>query len=119
MTTAEEKLKEINRRYESFNRTEKALDDEQAAHIQKSKEFHAEFMEFITKVRNGGYILTSSGWVKEALCDDCCQFLSITEIEQNRVRPKPDHICTKYNTRVKHEKYHPRLMKCKGCLASD
>jgi len=50
------------------------------------------------------------------LCDDGCRFLSITEEEQNKLKPKPNHICLKYNTRVKHVIYHPRLMRCRECL---
>ena len=34
--------------------------------------------------------------MKLGFCGECC-YLSITEKEQNEIRPKPEHICNKYN----------------------
>lgn len=50
------------------------------------------------------------------LCDDWCEYLSIKELEQRKHPDKPDHICLKYNTRVKHGPFHPKLMRCEECL---
>ncbi len=47
-------------------------------------------------------------------CDDC-KHLSITEEEQNKLTPKPDHICLKLNMRIKHFDSHPRLPKPAEC----
>lgn len=52
-------------------------------------------------------------------CPDNCEYLSITEAEQNKHPGKPDHICLKYNIRVKHGAFHPMLMRCKECLKDD
>ncbi len=49
-------------------------------------------------------------------CPENCEYLSITETEQNKHPDKPDHICLKYNTRVKHGSFHPMLIRCEGCL---
>lgn len=55
---------------------------------------------------------------QEDFCPSHCEYLSITEEEQNKIRPKPDHICLKYNQRVKHGAYHPALMKCVECMTN-
>jgi hypothetical protein len=49
-------------------------------------------------------------------CPVRCEHLSITEDEQNKRQDKPDHICLKYNQRVKHGAYHPRLFRCNECV---
>ena len=53
---------------------------------------------------------------ESTFCPDVCTYLSCTESEQNKVRPKSDHICLKYNVRVKHEIFHPKIMRCKMCI---
>ena len=53
------------------------------------------------------------------LCPDDCEHLSITEAEQNRRKDKPDHICRKYNVRVKHGPYHSKIMKCEECIKNE
>ncbi len=45
-----------------------------------------------------------------------CRFLSITEKEQNKLKNKPDHICRKYDNKLVHLQFHPRILKCKECL---
>lgn len=52
-------------------------------------------------------------------CPGDCGHLSITEVEQNKNPNKPDHICLKYNVRVKHGPFHPKLMRCEECLKND
>ena len=52
-------------------------------------------------------------------CPDNCEYLSITEAEQNKHPDKPDHICLKYNIRIKHGAFHPKLVRCKECLNDD
>lgn len=49
-----------------------------------------------------------------------CEFLSIDEYEQDLIKAKfgerPDHICKKYNKRVKHTPYsEPYIHPCKEC----
>lgn len=48
-------------------------------------------------------------------CPQDCEYLSINESEQNRHPDKPDHICLKFNVRVKHEIFHPELIRCEQC----
>lgn len=58
-------LEEINSKWESYKRTEKALDDEYDAHLQKSKKFHYEMMDFIRNRVREGYVCTLNGWKKD------------------------------------------------------
>lgn len=53
---------------------------------------------------------------QDDFCPGQCEYLSITEEEQDKIRQKQDHICLKYNQRVKHGAYHPLLMKCVECM---
>jgi len=53
------------------------------------------------------------------LCPDYCEHLSITESEQNRRKDKPDHICRKYNVRIIHGPFHPKIMKCDVCISDE
>lgn len=48
-------------------------------------------------------------------CGDC-EYLNYTEKEQEIAFGDPDHKCMKYNKRVLHYEYHPRLLKCDDCL---
>ena len=57
-------LEEIRRKSESFNRTEKALEDERIQHAQKVKKFTADYKDFIRDVHNAGYVWGLSGWKK-------------------------------------------------------
>lgn len=57
-------IEEINRREESFRRTEKSLDDEHISHVMKVKRFTIEYNDFVRSVRSEGYEWTSSGWKK-------------------------------------------------------
>ena len=70
----------------------------------------------MSKKNWGGKIGTFS---QNDFCSKNCEHLSITEEEQNTVNTKPDHICLKYNQRVKHGAYHPLLMKCVECMVDD
>jgi len=49
-----------------------------------------------------------------------CYYLSITEDEQNKLKPKPYHICLKHNLKLYHMVYgvnwHPEIPKCEKCL---
>jgi len=49
-----------------------------------------------------------------------CYYLSITEDEQNKLKPKPYHICLKHNLKLYHMVYgvnwHPEIPKCGECL---
>ncbi len=49
-----------------------------------------------------------------------CAYLSITEKEQDEIRPKQDHLCKKYNIKLYHMRYgvnwHPEIPKCDKCL---
>jgi archaellum component FlaC len=58
-------LEEIKEKLESFERTEKALDDEYYAHAKKSNEFTYQYKKFIKKIRDEGYEHTSRGWEKQ------------------------------------------------------
>ena len=58
-------LEEINKKYESYKRTEKALENEFTEHVVRSREFHFKFNKFIKEIRESGYVWTSTGWVKE------------------------------------------------------
>jgi len=53
------------------------------------------------------------------LCPDYCEHLSITEVEQNMRKDKPDHVCRKYDVRVKHGPFHPKIMKCDVCISDE
>jgi len=46
-------------------------------------------------------------------CKENCEYLNPTEYEQTK--NKEHHICSKYNKRVWHIKYHPLLVRIKGC----
>jgi hypothetical protein len=59
------------------------------------------------------YIL---GRVEPKFCPDTCGYLNYTEAEQNRHKDKPNHICLKYNKRLKHEIYHPWILRCRECI---
>lgn len=53
--------------------------------------------------------------MKLGFCGECC-YLSVTEEEQNEIRPKPEHVCNKYNVKLYHLTYHPRLLRCYQCV---
>jgi hypothetical protein len=53
--------------------------------------------------------------MKPGFCGKCC-YLSITEEEQNKLKPKPDHICNKFNIKLYHFNYHPNILRCNRCL---
>jgi hypothetical protein len=48
-----------------------------------------------------------------------CTYLNYSEEEQNTMKPKPDHICLKYNVRLKHGAFHPKLIRCEECLKDE
>jgi hypothetical protein len=48
-------------------------------------------------------------------CARLCEFLSPTEAEQNGMKGKPQHMCTKYNEVVHHGIYHPELIRLEEC----
>jgi hypothetical protein len=50
-------------------------------------------------------------------CFDNCEYLSITEKEQNKREYKEPHICKKYSKRVLHgcHLFHPHLLRLKEC----
>jgi len=48
-------------------------------------------------------------------CNEC-RFLSITEKEQDKLKEKPDHICEKYDVKLVHLQFHPKILKCHECL---
>jgi myo-inositol-1-phosphate synthase len=46
-----------------------------------------------------------------------CEFLSLTEEEQNRSENKlKDHVCIKYKKRVTHNEYHPHICRLSICI---
>ena len=61
-------LEEINKKYESYKRTEKALENEFTEHVVRSREFHFKFNKFIKEIKKDGYIWTNHGWDKEVKC---------------------------------------------------
>jgi hypothetical protein len=56
--------------------------------------------------------------MKIKFCCPDCEFLSITEMEQNNIKDgnKESHICKKYNKRLVHGIYHPELVKLDECI---
>ena len=52
-------------------------------------------------------------------CSDICGYLNYTELEQNKFKNKPNHICLKYNKQLKHGIFHPLIMKCNECKAEE
>lgn len=68
----------------------------------------------ISKEDRKAYLLCT--FSENSFCPVRCEYLSITEEEQNIRKDKPNHICLKYNQRVKHGAYHPRLIRCNECV---
>jgi len=48
-------------------------------------------------------------------CGENCQYLNISEKDQNLYSRKPDHRCHKYNVRLYHLRFHPNIVKCRAC----
>lgn len=48
-------------------------------------------------------------------CPRDCEYLSITEAEQNKCNTHWPHICNKYDTKLYHFYAHPDLYKCDKC----
>ena len=53
--------------------------------------------------------------VEPTFCDQDCQYLSISEREQDKSGDKPPHMCNKYGVPLIHGTYHPRLISMAGC----
>ena len=53
--------------------------------------------------------------MKPGFCGEC-GYLSITEKEQDKLKPKPEHICNKFNVKLYHFIYHPKITRCNQCL---
>ncbi len=53
--------------------------------------------------------------MKPGFCGEC-YYLSITEKEQDKLKPKPEHICNKFNVKLYHFIYHPKILRCNRCL---
>jgi hypothetical protein len=51
-----------------------------------------------------------------SFCSELCGYLNYTEEEQNKLKNKPNHICLKYNKRLKHLQYHPKIVRCDECI---
>ena len=57
---------EINKKWESYKRTEKALDEEYDCVIRKKKAFQIEIMDFIDQLTKDGYVHNHTfGWIKK------------------------------------------------------
>jgi hypothetical protein len=56
---------EINQKWESFLRTEKALDDEYTEHLRKLRTFYNECKDFIKFAKAAGYVWGQNGWEKK------------------------------------------------------
>lgn len=72
---------------------------------QQTKDFISEY-EVILKDKSGNVF---------EFCSNNCEFLNLNEREQNLYHSKEDHKCTKYNVTLKHENFHPLLLKCEEC----
>ena len=50
-------------------------------------------------------------------CPINCEFLSITEEEQNNQKNviRPPHICNRYNKKLFHAQYHPNIIRTEEC----
>jgi hypothetical protein len=57
-------IEDINAKYDSFARTEKAIEDEKLKIARKSRILHEESIEFIMKIKSEGWRFTSKGWEK-------------------------------------------------------
>jgi len=51
---------------------------------------------------------------KNEYCGNC-EWLSITEEEQNKQKIKNSHFCKKYKRRVYHLEHHPNIIKFYKC----
>lgn len=71
----------------------------------------------LTEEERKNYLLGT--FSQKDFCPAGCEYLSITEEEQNKLQDKPDHICLKYDKRVKHGAYHPLLFRCRECVVDD
>lgn len=49
-------------------------------------------------------------------CGDCI-YLSLSEAEQNKTKPKLPHRCMFYRKRVLHQHHHPHILRLYDCLA--
>jgi hypothetical protein len=59
---------------------------------------------------------TIKGTEEEFFCPDDCQYLRPTEEDQKKYLPvNVDHYCYLHKRVVKHEGYHPKIVKVKGC----
>lgn len=61
--------------------------------------------------------------MKERFCNEDCIYLSCSECAQYYYRKANKenipHVCNKYNKRLYHWEYHPRICKCNECLNED
>ena len=56
-------------------------------------------------------------------CPEKCSFLQPTEEGQNRMAMKngsrPAHMCVLFGKVLKHEIYHPQIVRCDECIEAD
>ena len=48
-------------------------------------------------------------------CPRDCEYLNMTEEQQDMSKATKPHVCLKYNTRLYHLTAHPDLYKCEEC----
>lgn len=58
-------ISEVNKIAESFERTEKALEDEHLSYVEKQKKYTEDYRKFVKAVHREGYVWSLSGWVKK------------------------------------------------------
>lgn len=75
--------------------------------INKDKRNHIDDFEVVLK-NSAGYCFD--------FCSNNCEYLNLNEREQNLYKTKEDHVCKKYNKTLKHENFHPLILKCEECL---
>jgi len=51
-------------------------------------------------------------------CDDQCKYLNPTEMEQKTIGVKL-HWCEKYNKKVIHMQYHPKILRLDECIGEE
>jgi hypothetical protein len=52
--------------------------------------------------------------IMEKFCPDNCFYLEPKEKDQKLLKDSENmHVCNKYNQILKHEIYHPKIVKCK------
>ena len=53
--------------------------------------------------------------MKNCFCPRNCEYLNITEAEQESASKRKPHVCIKYDVRLYHLLAHPDLYRCEQC----